>query len=134
MTARPNRQGKALERTVPASPARVGWQSRAECAGMSIEMFDVDAEPRLQTVALEACWSCPVRKDCLADALTFRDAGWIRGGHAVVGAESRGVVALPPRNCGYCTRLFAPARATTMHCSTEHSRHAATARRERESA
>lgn len=58
------------------------WWLRAACKGMEVNAFypEKGGGSRSARKAKAACASCPVRADCLADALATGDAFGIRGG------------------------------------------------------
>lgn len=63
-----------------------GWRRRAECSGMDTELFFPErgrGKPRLSVQIADAivvCHRCPVREDCLAEHLIYRDKISIAGG------------------------------------------------------
>jgi hypothetical protein len=63
------------------------WRDQAACTGMDEELFNVETGdlPMVQKV----CDRCPVRDECLKDALALESVGYVRGGVAlgVVGSE-----------------------------------------------
>jgi len=71
-------------------PPERGWHRRAACRDFDPAMWDLDGEKVDHPIAQEICNSaCPVRRDCLLDALTTlhqtdlgprSDVGVIRGG------------------------------------------------------
>lgn len=58
------------------------WWHNAACEGMPFELFDPPGSGRLSPshLGLAMCRECPVRKECLADAIATRDTTGIRGG------------------------------------------------------
>lgn len=70
--------------------------SEAACAGLDALMWD-SHYPELfdQRLSRDVCFRCPVRAECLEDALKYPSlaAGTIRGGFRFVGAERKGIVA-----------------------------------------
>lgn len=46
------------------------WEARAACAGTDPEAFFPEPGGRVRKAALDACWSCEVRAECLAFAMT----------------------------------------------------------------
>lgn len=64
--------------------SRHEWRDRAACAGMAVEVFFDDG---MLDVAREKCQGCPVRQQCLDDALLNGENHGIRGG--LVPAERR---------------------------------------------
>ena len=71
-------------------PAGDEWRALAACAGMDTRAFFPDPQNRgpgskarmaiLAADALAACARCPVRSDCLADAIASGDCHGVRGG------------------------------------------------------
>lgn len=56
------------------------WRDRAACPGTSVDFFD----PEQTNQALMICHDCPVKTECLDDALQLTskdDAGGVWGGH-----------------------------------------------------
>lgn len=54
------------------------WRDKAACAGEDIELFALHRNDL--TAAKELCASCPVRSECLQDALALESWGYLRGG------------------------------------------------------
>ena len=82
-----SRNHHTIARTVGADHEPVRgehWQARAACAGMDTEMFYPPGHhPAIDHVWDEpraVCLDCPVRDECLADAVEHRDAWGMRGG------------------------------------------------------
>jgi WhiB family redox-sensing transcriptional regulator len=77
---------------VPAMPATVraelrtqitpGWGLRAACASRSVDpdWWHAPTGDELQNVARGVCESCPVRRSCLAHALTTAEPDGLWGG------------------------------------------------------
>jgi hypothetical protein len=78
------------------------WQDRAVCDGMDPDLFespgrargwglDRRAEIKRCRIALAACATCPVRRQCDEDAQRFKPTGVIRAGHVYndVGRKAR---------------------------------------------
>jgi WhiB family redox-sensing transcriptional regulator len=61
---------------VIAPPAE--WTRAAKCAGMGDEFFGVEAE---QKTIRRLCIDCPVRQECLNEALINRIEWGVWGGH-----------------------------------------------------
>lgn len=55
-----------------------GWQRLAKCANDDPDAMFVTGDA--QTLAKETCFSCPVRLDCLADAMDHREEFGVWGG------------------------------------------------------
>jgi WhiB family redox-sensing transcriptional regulator len=70
------------------------WEDEAACKGMPLELFfGSDEFPMTNVQARDGrmiCASCPVRRDCLVDALLKREANGMRGGY--LGHERRTAV------------------------------------------
>ena len=89
----------------------MNWRDRAACAGM----FDVDwfPHPSARTpVALQVCRECPVRQECLEDALgEGLDQFGVRGGHTekqrmrMARSRTRAAVAECGTDAGYYRHL-----------------------------
>lgn len=58
---------------------RGAWILEAACRGMAPEAFFGRDQPS-RAEALEACASCPVRRECLLDALVLPEGGGLRAG------------------------------------------------------
>lgn len=58
------------------------WYERAMCKGADWENFEIGADevPEVMYRAMKFCVVCPVRRDCVVDALVKADRGVIRGG------------------------------------------------------
>ena len=62
------------------------WQARAACAGMDTEIFypvgttGTKGIPANYGPARAICAACPVRTECIEDAITHGDAWGVRGG------------------------------------------------------
>ena len=58
------------------------WWHDAACQGMPYELFDPPGSGRLAPshLGLATCRECPVRKECLDDAIATGDTTGIRGG------------------------------------------------------
>lgn len=54
------------------------WLEKAACAGSPPQWFDLGDDGNAE--ALKLCGSCPVRRECLTDALTSNVFGLIQGG------------------------------------------------------
>lgn len=50
------------------------WRSLAACAGMDTRAFFPPGHESVAPDVEAACRRCPVRADCLADALSYTDA------------------------------------------------------------
>lgn len=80
--------------TVPShvrTTPRSRWQEDASCIGMPLDVFfGSDDHPMTNVQARRGravCKSCPVRRDCLMDALLANERNGIRGGY--LGGERR---------------------------------------------
>lgn len=64
----------------------MGWQARAVCRdkGLVIEWLTLD-----ELAQVADCARCPVRQECLADAITNRATGVVRGGVVIGGRPLR---------------------------------------------
>ena len=57
----------------------MGWRDRAVCAGVDVDLFYPEGTES-GWEALEFCGRCPVRSECLSDALVTGEVFGIRGG------------------------------------------------------
>lgn len=59
----------------------VTWEKLAACQGMTTNLFfeDYESDPTLAESMDSICISCPVARECLADAFKRKDDG-LRGG------------------------------------------------------
>lgn len=94
------------------------WTSQAACKGQPLHLFFApDREgagyvpPFDPAPALAFCARCPVRVECLADAVDRGDRGCVRGGHYL-----RTRVAGARRTCPECRRRFTPRHTTSIYC------------------
>jgi len=51
----------------------VSWQSLAACRGLDPDLFFLDRSESVSE-AKAVCWGCPVRRDCLAYAMSQDDS------------------------------------------------------------
>ena len=68
----------------------MSWRDEAKCRGMDLSIFYVGGRPDQERVipqAKAACDSCPVRSECLEDAIKTRDFDGVRAG--LIGRERR---------------------------------------------
>lgn len=62
------------------SAAEVSWQDEARCQGSSFDFVpNVETAPELVYVRERWCNLCPVRTECLAYALLYRQSGYWGG-------------------------------------------------------
>ena len=70
---------------------RAYWQDDAACVGWPLEVFfgseQYPLTPRSAAEGRRLCAACPVRRDCLLDALTTQERAGLRGGF--LGAERK---------------------------------------------
>ncbi|MGH3715664.1 MAG: WhiB family transcriptional regulator [Micromonosporaceae bacterium] len=83
------------------------WWHLAACAGHDPEWWSAD-DHQNRTAAVRICASCPVRPECLADAVRRHDFGVVRGG-ALFGARGARVVSLVCARCDARPALTATA-------------------------
>ncbi|MFG3716077.1 WhiB family transcriptional regulator [Micromonospora sp. NPDC047730] len=91
------------------------WWEQAECRGLDPSWF----ESRLMwQKAVQRCIVCPVRDQCLDDAIHFGDVGVVRGASWFTGSRrGRQVLSLVCEACG--SRPVAFTRSTvSRHCPT----------------
>lgn len=55
------------------------WSERAACAGTDVELFFNDHTGNVPNIVKQLCVGCPVKSECLEDAMVHLDVGW-RGG------------------------------------------------------
>ena len=96
------------------------WQGRAECAKYDPQLWDTD-EPDPGTLAV--CGRCPVKGECLQDALVRCESHGVRGGLTPRQREAirlgRRVPAAGPRTCRACKRTFEPKHHRARYCGKE---------------
>jgi WhiB family redox-sensing transcriptional regulator len=64
-------------------PRGEDWRDRASCLGADTEAFFADGQgSHVPEAVKRICRSCPVRQECIDDALVSRDQWAIRGGVA----------------------------------------------------
>ncbi|WP_231916055.1 WhiB family transcriptional regulator [Microbacterium karelineae] len=63
------------------------WTERAACSGMDTELFFPTSELHDAGLAKAVCEECPVRQDCLEQALRNRETDGVFGGQTA--AERR---------------------------------------------
>ena len=69
------------------------WRKQANCRGMALEIFFVGSRVNQERVipqAKAACDACPVKSECLEDALVTKNTDGVRAG--LTGAERRVLV------------------------------------------
>lgn len=85
------------------------WTNEALCSGSKIDFHSEN--PQVKAQAKELCFSCPVRKECLQDALDTSERWGIRGGVdaqelrkvQAINAEGKPFIhANRPIRCPYC--------------------------------
>jgi len=64
---------------VRPSPVDPPWWADAACAGQPLQLF-FPAPYVSQSEAKAICYGCPVRAECVSDALTTHETAGIRGG------------------------------------------------------
>lgn len=57
------------------------WRENAKCRGLDPEMFAPLPGSADEGRAKAICWACPVRLECLDEALAEADEDTVRGGH-----------------------------------------------------
>lgn len=76
---RVTRQEKLAEQFAPYRPSDDTWKARARCRGSDDDFF-----PRTNSAGIaelkEVCITCPVRTECLLDALSYPDTVGVWGG------------------------------------------------------
>ncbi len=85
--------------------------SQAACKDLSVDLFCGPSpgvlNPTSRSIALDVCSSCPIKAECLTDALSDGTFDSVRGGvyfdkFGMPGDRSVRVFAPPPRNCELC--------------------------------
>jgi hypothetical protein len=56
-------------------PPEEAWRASAACLGMDAELFVPEGKGFISVEAFRTCRSCPVRVECLEDALSFNEPG-----------------------------------------------------------
>jgi hypothetical protein len=56
------------------------WRDEAACKGMADTGIFWSGKKEDKAMALDVCSQCPVRSECLAEGVAFKDTGVIRGG------------------------------------------------------
>lgn len=56
------------------------WRENAKCRGLDPELFAPLPDSTDEATALAICWTCPVRLECLDEALAEADETTVRGG------------------------------------------------------
>ena len=59
--------------------ATAPWRESASCASVDGELF-FPAKGESSDIAKAICWGCPVRQECLVDALEHQEQHGVRGG------------------------------------------------------
>ena len=78
------REKRRAEAAAPAVKAKVpsGWRERALCADSGLDWWPNEDDARAVSLCVEVCERCPVKNECLSDALSYHvavDLG-VRGG------------------------------------------------------
>lgn len=92
------------------------WRENAACRGVDLDVFYPSTTgPGQYDQARTYCASCPVRDDCLEDAVRRRDFEGFRGGKT---PRQRQDIRLRSRGCEVCRRVFdKPANHRSRYCS-----------------
>jgi len=95
----------------------VDWSKRAACASADPDLFfpEPDTPEEQIEAAKQICASCPVRRECLEDAIRRGESEAICGG--LTGKERRTVVSLDGK------RLRRPAKASARQLAVKHGAH-----------
>lgn len=75
------------------------WRSDALCGEMDPEIWFPDTHQQA-SVAKQVCRRCPVRQECLVDALATNERHGVRGGRSV--NERRNIAFSPPEKHALC--------------------------------
>lgn len=100
----------------------MSWLDDAACRGAPISVFypDQHAGPRMYDTARWLCNRCPVRTQCLQEAVDLWDTHGFRGG--MTGDERArlsSAVMRTPRRCVVCDERFTPRQASNINCSSK---------------
>jgi WhiB family redox-sensing transcriptional regulator len=123
----------------------VRWQEHAACRGLdpaeAMRIFFVGVGEG-QDEAMSYCVRCPVRQECLDDALARPGIGdhGVRGGTSErqrrrLRAERAATTGLPERRCQHCDEPFTPHNRVQRYCTdvcTKRASQAAYAKRQRD--
>jgi hypothetical protein len=105
----------------------MSWREQAACRGMdpaeAIRIF-FPARGESNAEARSYCDRCPVRQECLADALAYslqNDLG-VRGGKSErqrrrIRAAQTAACGLPDRQCQHCGETFTPHHRVQRYCT-----------------
>ena len=87
------------------------WYENAACKDKPWEDFDVQNHPMLTVSrAMKHCINCPVRRDCVVDAINKKDNGVVRGG---INIRDR----MPRRVCVRCDLPVAEESGLCTFCA-----------------
>lgn len=65
------------------------WRTRAACLGHDPEtFFPLPADRDGEDAAIAICWGCPVKDDCLADAMESETYRLTSGRHGIWGGKT----------------------------------------------
>ena len=99
------------------------WWTRAACAGLDPDWWTEQTETQCRVLAVRTCLSCPVRGDCLTEAIVAGDVGVIRAGMLLIQKGNRQrMVSLVCRQCGklpVCARFGTRAGYCGVRCRRE---------------
>ena len=88
-------------RNVPPPPDDT-WRDEAACVGMGADWHQLVERSPNQAKAV--CAGCPVKTECLGDAIATREVYGIRGGETMGLIHKRGDASRVP--CAHCGELF----------------------------
>lgn len=91
------------------------WSEHAACKGRTALFFPVGEDPESYKPALAICAVCPVRDECLADALAKGEMDGVRG--EMTPADRRQLHRGATRACVECGDRFLLAGAPRRVCS-----------------
>lgn len=77
------KKGYRLPRTIVAKTLRREWALLAECSDADPELFFETGSKTCRQICRDMCEICPVRSNCLADALEWEETGG--GRHGIFG-------------------------------------------------
>lgn len=126
--------GTVLPSAVPGTANR--WRAAAACAGLDLSMFYTERTGTARA-ALAVCAACPVRAECLADALdaerqvSIQEIFGVRGGMSAIGrrkllgAERTRAIRARVALCGTDSGYYRHRRERESPCDACKAAHAA---------
>ena len=134
LTAAPNRPPLTDNGRPNVGPASADWRTRAACKGVDINVFfppEDEEEGGYSDVAIDLCKRCPVRDECLLNALSGADGtnklsfGYWGGTTPEERMAMIEALPQPPRPCEICGADMPEGRSVTaIYCSAACKRRA----------